>query len=352
GQVEADPGVLNLTAFETFFSERRPFFVAGRGLFQFDVNCNEVNCSSEGLVYSRRIGRAPQLAGTYSDTTSPAFTRILGAGKLTGRLPGGTTIGVLDAVTQHVTGVGGATIEPTTNYGVVRLRQDLRGGESSGGAHLLGQTSYQRRSAGFEINDLGYLQRADQQSWSTWVGYFDRHTRRLYQRFQWNFNWWQYWTTAGSPEERAFNTNTHITFRNTWSFHTGGTLGQLGETYCYSCSRGGPAVRQDPYFAPWAGLNGDDRRAIVPYFWVNYWRGDGGRSHSLNLMPEVDFKLVSRVTAAIIPNYTRTSNDVQPLGQHDTRYVFAHLEQKQLGVTMRFTYPFTASATLQVYAQP
>src|SRR6266550_2039714 len=85
GQVEADPGVLNLTAFETFFSERRPFFVAGRGLFQFDVNCNEVNCSSEGLVYSRRIGRAPQLAGTYSDTTSPAFTRILGAGKLTGR---------------------------------------------------------------------------------------------------------------------------------------------------------------------------------------------------------------------------------------------------------------------------
>jgi len=449
GQVEADPGVLNLSAFETFFSERRPFFVAGRGLFQFDVNCNDVNCNSEGLVYSRRIGRAPQLAGTYSDTTSPAFTRILGAGKLTGRLPGGLTIGALDAVTQHVTGVGGVTIEPTTNYGVLRLRQDLRGGESSvgailtavnrdndsftspylrrsayvgaadfrhrfrggryeiagsvdlsrvagsaqaiaatqrdavhyyqrpdaglpydttrtslggnaeelqfskvGGAHLLGQTSYQRRSAGFEINDLGYLQRADQQSWNTWVGYFDRHTRRLYQRFQWNFNWWQYWTTAGLPEERAFNTNTHTTFRNTWSFHAGGTIGQLGETYCYSCSRGGPVVRQDPYLAPWAGLNGDDRKAIVPYFWVNYWRGDGGRSHSLNLMPEVDFKLASRVTAAIIPNYTRTSNAVQPLGPHDTRYVFAHLEQKQLGVTMRFTYPFTASATLQVYAQP
>src|SRR5438034_416020 len=100
GQVEADPGVLNLTAFETFFREQRPFFVAGRGLFQFDVNCNEVNCSSEGLVYSRRIGRAPELAGTYSDTTSPAFTRILGAGKLTGRLPSGLTIGALDAPTR------------------------------------------------------------------------------------------------------------------------------------------------------------------------------------------------------------------------------------------------------------
>jgi hypothetical protein len=450
GQVEADPAVLNLTAFETFFTEQRPFFVAGRGLFQFDVNCSQVNCYSEGLVYSRRIGRAPELAGTYSDTTSPAFTRILGAGKLTGRLPGGLTIGALDAVTQHVTGVGGVTIEPTTNYGVLRLRQDLRGGETSiggivtavnrdndswtspylrrsayvgaadfrhrfpggrfevsgsldlsrvagtdsaialtqrdavhyyqrrdafqydptrtslagdaeelqlskvGGTHLLGQTGYQRRSAGFEINDLGYLQRADQQSWNTWIGYFDRHQRALYQRFQWNFNWWQYWTTAGLPEERAFNTNTHITFRNTWSFHTGGTLGQLGETYCYSCARGGPAVRQDPYFAPWAGLNGDDRKAIVPYFWVNYWRGDGGRSRSINLMPEVDFKLASRITAALIPSYTRTTNDVQPRGADTsgTHYLFAHLEKKELALTLRFTYPFNASTSLQVYAQP
>ena len=455
GQVEADPAVLNLSAFETFFTEQRPFFVAGRGLFQFDVNCSQVNCSSEGLVYSRRIGRAPQLAGTYSDTTSPAFTRILGAGKLTGRLPGGMTIGVLDAVTQHVTGVGGVTIEPTTNYGVLRLRQDLRGGESSiggivtavnrdndsftaphlrrtayvgatdfrhrfrggrfeisgsldlsrmtgsasaiaatqrdavhyyqrpdaglpydatrtslagdaeelqfskvGGAHLLGQTSYQRRSAGFEINDLGYLQRADQQSWNTWLGYFDRHQRALYQRFQWNFNWWQYWTTAGLPEERAFNTNTHTTFNNTWSFHTGFTLGQLGGTYCYDCARGGPAVRQDPYFAPWAGLNGDDRKAIVPYFWVNYWRGDGGRSHSLVLMPEVDFKLASRITAALIPEYRRKTNDIQPRDPvtdpagRVTHSVFSHLEQKQLGVTLRVTYPFNANTSLQVYAQP
>src|SRR3989441_4844974 len=52
-------------------------------------------------------------------------------------------------------------------------------------------TLFRSRSAGFEINDLGYLQRADQQSWSTWIGYFDRHQRALYQRFQWNFNWWQ-----------------------------------------------------------------------------------------------------------------------------------------------------------------
>src|SRR5438093_1512921 len=455
GQVEADPGVLNLSAFETFFQERRPFFVQGAGTFQFNVNCTAVNdCSTgEGLVYSRRIGRAPELAGVYSDTTSAAFTTILGAAKLTGRFPGGLAIGAIDAVTQHVTGVGGATIEPTTNYGVLRLRQDLRKGESSigaimttvnrnndswsapylhssayvgavdfrhrfpggryelsgsadfsrvagsaqaiagtqrdathyyqrpdamrfdstrtslsgdvealgfgkvGGNHLLFQTNYERRSPGFDINDLGYLQRADQVAWSTWAGYFDRHTRKLYQRFQWNFNWWQYWTTAGLPEERAFNTNTHTTFRNTWSLHFGGTVGQLGTTYCYSCARGGPAVRQDPYFAPWLGINGDDRKAIVPYVWFNWFRADGGRSHNFSFSPEIDFKIASRVTAAVSPSYSRRTNDIQSLGSTNdtsniTHYLFGHLEQKQLALTMRVTYPFSANMSLQVYAQP
>src|SRR5947208_2068326 len=57
GQVEQDPSVLNLTAFETFLQERRPFFVQGAGIFRFDVNCSQVNCNGEGLFYSRRIGR-------------------------------------------------------------------------------------------------------------------------------------------------------------------------------------------------------------------------------------------------------------------------------------------------------
>ena len=58
GQVEADPAVVNLSAFETFFSERRPFFVEGSGNFRFDMDCNDGDCT--GLFYSRRIGRAPQ----------------------------------------------------------------------------------------------------------------------------------------------------------------------------------------------------------------------------------------------------------------------------------------------------
>jgi hypothetical protein len=82
GQVEADPSVVNLSAFETFFPEKRPFFLEGQGLFRFDLNCNDGSCS--GLFYSRRIGRGPQLSGEYQDVTNPASSTIIGATKLTG----------------------------------------------------------------------------------------------------------------------------------------------------------------------------------------------------------------------------------------------------------------------------
>src|SRR6059058_1218851 len=133
GQVEADPAVLNLTVFETFFQERRPFFVQGAGIFRFDVNCNQVNCNNEGLFYSRRVGRAPQLLGLYGDAGSATATTIYGAAKLTGRLPGGQTLGVLDAVTERAASPLGETMEPTTNYAVVRTQQDFRNGESGVG---------------------------------------------------------------------------------------------------------------------------------------------------------------------------------------------------------------------------
>ena len=129
GQVEADPAALNLSAFELFFQERRPFFTEGAGIFNsFNINCNNGSCS--GLLYSRRIGRSPQLSGAYGDATTPQFTPITAAAKLTGRLPGGLSIGVLDAVTEAVRAPGGQAIEPGANYFVTRLMQDLNGGAS------------------------------------------------------------------------------------------------------------------------------------------------------------------------------------------------------------------------------
>jgi hypothetical protein len=454
GQVEADPAVLNLSAYESFFDERRPFFVAGRGLFRFDVNCNNVNCSNEGLYYSRRIGRTPQLASTFGDTVPLQPTTILGAAKLLGRFPGGLTIGVLDAATQRAPGGRDTTYEPGTNYAVIRARQDLREGNSSfggmvtavnrnldptsspylaqsayvgaldfrhrflsnqyeisgsldksqvegsreaiaaiqtdavhyyqrpdaglaldssrtvlggdaeefkfdkvGGQHLMFESAYQRRSAGFEINDLGYLRRADQQSWSTWAGWFDRRATPLYNRLQWNMNWWQYWTTNGLPLEAAYNSNVHITLKNNWSLNAGGTIGQLGATYDDRNARGGPAIRQDSYISPWAGIVGDDRRAVVPMLWMNFFRGSGGRSSSVNWSPEVDVKLSGRFSSAFSLNWTHNIADNQWYSNYTdsaevTHYTFAHLDQFTTSATVRLNYTFTPTISFQAYVQP
>lgn len=142
GQVEADPAVVNLTAFETSFPEKRPFFIAGSGVFSYgSFNCYFCsNVSSLSAFYSRRIGRSPSGAdlahssGDYADV--PDATTILGAAKITGRMRSGWTIGLLNAVTNRETArirlSDGSnetrTVEPLTNYFVGRLKKDLMDG--------------------------------------------------------------------------------------------------------------------------------------------------------------------------------------------------------------------------------
>ena len=107
GQVEVDPATVNLSAFETFFEEKRPFFVAGSGIFNFgNASCYFCsNFSSIESFYSRRIGRAPQGAGLAYDAGEyadvPENSTILGAAKITGRTSSGVTLGLLNAVTRR-----------------------------------------------------------------------------------------------------------------------------------------------------------------------------------------------------------------------------------------------------------
>jgi hypothetical protein len=225
------------------------------------------------------------------------------------------------------------------------------------GRHLQFETSWQRRSPGFEINDLGYLQRAGNHNWSTWAGYSDRHRRRLYQNFQWNWNWWQIWTTEGLPMERAANTNLHVTLRNNWSINLGGTLGQLGATYGDRAARGGPAVRQDPYFSSWLSIDGDDRRRVVPELSANFVRGGAGHLRRVGVEPGLGLKLSSRFAAGVSFEWSSNDNGYQWYGNATdslgvTHYGFARLEQTTTAITARLDYTISPTMTLQVYAQP
>ena len=454
GQVEADPSVVNLTAFETFFGERRPFFVEGTGLYRFEVNCYIVrDCGNENLFYSRRIGRSPQLRGLHGDATSPTATPILAAAKLTGRTDGGLSYGLLDAVTREVDGTGDRTIEPLTNYAVFRVQQDLRDGETgigliatavnrsldewtrehlrrdayvaggrvrhrfadgrfqvtaslmasrvSGSAEAIAatqrdnvhgftrpdgparygpgrtsltgtsqelifgkygggitrfETALERQSPGFEPNDLGYLQRADHQSWNTWAALNFLEPRGIYRSLRINGNQWNAWTTDGLHLETAANINAHMALRNNWWVRGGVTLSRLGTTYCDRCSRGGPAVRSSPGLSVWSGVSGDDRRTVIPGLWLNLSRDDGGRSSYVGINPGLEVRLSTRVQVSGGLDLSRNIDDAQWYGNFTdgdvTHYAFAHLDQRTLSLDLRASFAATPDLAFDLYAAP
>ncbi|HHS12175.1 MAG TPA: hypothetical protein ENN03_00240 [bacterium] len=146
GQVEADPSVVNLTAFETFYQEKRPFFIEGANILNYRLMMGDGDFSYDNLFYSRRIGRAPRYRPDMEDgeyLSMPMNTSILGAMKLTGKTRGGWSVGIMDAVTSSETAqldYHGSRreqiVEPSANYLLGRLQKDLRDGATKIGGIL------------------------------------------------------------------------------------------------------------------------------------------------------------------------------------------------------------------------
>lgn len=157
GQVESDPAVINLSAFETFLDERRPFFVEDARIFDFTLSGGR-----NRIFYSRRIGRDPHgsapSGAAFSDV--PDAATILGAAKLTGRTNRGLSVGVLASVTRaehgrafdEAAGTSRFLVEPRTGFGVARLQQDLNGGASTVG--VIGSLLRRELPAAGTFNDL------------------------------------------------------------------------------------------------------------------------------------------------------------------------------------------------------
>lgn len=141
GQVEADPSEINLSAFETFFSEKRPFFIEGQNIFEFPLMLGDGPFSNDRLFYTRRIGRPPRYtpsveANAFLDM--PATTSIAVATKLSGKTSSGLSIGVLDALTReeyaHIATHDSRykeAVDPATNYLLGRLQKDFDKGNTS-----------------------------------------------------------------------------------------------------------------------------------------------------------------------------------------------------------------------------
>jgi hypothetical protein len=146
GQVEVDPAVINLSAYETYYEEKRPFFIEGANLFNgfgrggVYINAN-INWPNPTFFYSRRVGRAPQGSPVHGGYARyPDRSSILGAVKLTGKLGAGWNLGIINALTARESAevdVLGTRfrdeVEPFSYYGAFRAQKDIHEGQSGYG---------------------------------------------------------------------------------------------------------------------------------------------------------------------------------------------------------------------------
>jgi hypothetical protein len=448
GQVEADPAVVNLGAFETFFNEQRPFFVEGSGNFQMG-----------DLFYSRRIGRAPQRFASAPEggfSAQPANTTILGAAKLTGKV-GNYAVGVLHAVTSSesaeivadpLSSITRSPVEPTTNYSVARLSREfsdnsrlsfvmtnmkreltpelsflpkhavaggvdaewrmgkdyslggfwfnslVRGSTESitrlqrsnvhsyqrpdsaaleldesrrsltgnsgivslnkiGGTRTRGNVNVGYRSPGYDPNDLGFRNRSDVVWNEAWFQIRDDDPGKYVLRRNINFNHWHTWNFDGDRLDLGGNINSHWTFANNISI--GGGVNVNADRFDDRRTRGGPGGRVPRNANGWWYVDTDNRRLVTlnlsgdwyrdPYNSANWRQGIGATirpTSALSLSANVDV--------------SNNRNDRQWITNEDsgdaTRYVFGHIDQKTLSLTLRAAYTITPTLTIQIYGRP
>ncbi len=456
GQVEADPAVVNLTAFETFYQERRPFFVEGSGNFAFDIDCNDGRCT--GLFYSRRIGRQPHGSPDVPDGgygSSPAQTTILGAAKLTGRA-GPFAVGVLSAFTAREDAqiaVGSTrqtqTVEPFSAYTVAQAKREwanqstvgfmltntarrldgdvrfLPGSATTGGVswdwrqkdpryalrgYWSGSTirgsaeaiddlqrnavhNFQRpdadhldydpgrttlsgqagqlglhkiggkrvrfsfvadyKSPGFDINDVGYLRRADQVMQSGWVQVRWDTPTSWYRNVRFNLNEWSGWNAGGDRRFTGSNVNAHLLFASNWGVGGGVTWEAPG--YDDRATRGGPSMTSKRGYNVWYYVESDGRRALGGSWSGFSWRDESGSSID-GIEPGLTWRPTSslRITGGV--RFERLDEDSQWVenvdGGASTHYVFGRIRQTTASLTARVDYTITPDLSVQLYAEP
>ena len=389
GQIDADPAVLNLGVFETFFRERRPFFLEGNQIFETPGPNIAGIAEPTRLYHSRRIGRQPSridLPDDSDEVDRPDNTTILGAVKVSGKTESRTAFGILNAVTgsefAHIdqrltdaqTGVVDTLrrrheVEPTTNYFVGRVQQDVLrnstvgaqltavNGESfdpayvgAGDIHVKwrenayrvysrlavsragqdedrdtgwegvlyfskfsgnfgGQAYLDARSRGFNANDMGFMDRNDRRQAGAHLFYNIQEPYWFARRSGFNINVWQHNNFAGDNLARGVNLNMFHDLHNYWGFWMG--LDHNLDAWDDLGTRGGPVMRA-PGSTRWAmDVWADERNAVSGWFGTNVERGLDGDNLSSWTGIELQLKPASQVEFEINPSFRYDRSNAQ-----------------------------------------
>jgi hypothetical protein len=416
GQVEQDPAVLNLSIFETFFPEKRAFFLEDSRTFVPPYGNFQ-------LFHSRRIGRTPgRFAVPAGDTviSRPAETTVLGAAKLTGK-GSGWTYGALSALTSReyarLQSGGEALIEPMTSYNTVRLQRDVNKGTSNIGAILTGvfrekdadaftggidynlrwdrnrvvwnghwvatrapgpdnlatsgggltNFNFSRKHYGysahfdhfgrdFRINDLGFFRtRANRNDVNGSVYLEQPDPWKGFRRMQVGFYTAHDWNDDRLRLYRLVDTYGSLTFQNFWNVFS--ESGREFQAFDDLDTRGGPPILVPGRRFVYIGIGSDSRKSWRINFNVTR-RWDDVEGWSNQIGPSVSFQPSTRLQAALSTNYSAGRDIAQWITNTDVNgdgvvdYVYGTLRRNVVDVTMRSTFAINRDMTLQVFLQP
>jgi hypothetical protein len=464
GQVEVDPAVLNLSQFETFFPEKRPFFTEGAQMFRFGsgpANSRwNFNFSSPTFFYTRRIGRAPQASVGYDYGDLPGETTILGAAKVTGKVGKGWSIGVLDALTDRERGdfVLGSdrwsqAVEPMTNYFVGRATKEYGKGsrigilltstnrrlpnelsylrsnaytagvdgytflkeknwlwewqlgstlvngsqdaitstqESAlryyhrpdadyldldptrtslsgfGGRMMLGKQTgkwrpnlqIQTYSPGFEINDVGFLTRADVINTHAVVHYLDEKVGKYTRERSFWVGRYSNWNFGGDQFGNGIHGNFFVQFKNYWS--TWGWAGRAGNRVDDRRTRGGPLVTMAPEYVVGGGIESDSRKKVSFFVESEYSADEWGGTFN-GFWSNLTYRPTTAISLSVSPSltlldetlqYVTTTDDPSATATYGKGYIFSRLDQRTFNLSIRADWTASSRLSFQLFAQP
>ncbi len=410
GQVESDKSLVNLSTYETYFEEKRPFFLEGLDMFSTPFFTQ---------FYSRRIGRQPQngvdSALYYIDY--PRNTTILEAMKITGKTDRGMSIAFLNATTQKEktkfrtaadpgAPIHEAVVEPMANYTVARVKQDVLGNSYVGGLFtyanqkdsidaLSGSADYQvfflkqmmmtngvlartdngpdssgtaaafslqkvggrifRGSAAFEyldrkvdFNRLGYLDRNSIRSHSGWLQLRSNKQFSFFHYLRLNFNYWYSENLDNYSLSKGGNVNGNVYFTNNWQILAG--VGGDGRVYDDRETRDGSLWLKPRAWNYWAGIGSDESKMLSFNFTYYHGKGRGGPYDGYEFGSEI--RPATNLEFELETSYTALRHEDYWVGFSAEGYpAFGQISNDEMDVTLRGTYTFTRNLTLQTYTQ-
>lgn len=455
GQVESDPSVMNLTAFETFYEEKRPFFLEGRNIFNF-------NFSGNSLFYSRRIGQSPSLMPQLNQgefINYPQNTSIVEAAKISGKTANGLSVGILQSLTNSekaAIGDGHAerheVVQPAINYSLVRVLKDFNKGTTmlggivtgthrfpgskalfeglpqnafTGGIDFLHQwndkefyldarwvmsrvegeaiaisqlqqssarfyqrpdaahleydstltrlsgqggsikigkgskgnfrysTSLQWRSPGLELNDMGYMQMADQVMNQNELSYFTNQSKGIIRSLSAGVSQNNTWDYAMNYQLAHFHGNFNLQFMNRWAVNM--HFCHFPESIDTRILRGGPAMKVPVKTHADFSVSSDGSKKASFSLYTFYEAAGEESAETFTLAPSFTYHPFNTLKLSLRAELSAHSNELQYVGKAlniPGEVILGNIVQQTLNITFRADYHLTPELSIQYYGSP